>query len=311
MERLLLDTDIGSDADDAMALALALNSPELKIEAVTTVYGDTILRARIAARLMQLAGREDIPVYPGINLPLLRKRPVVWFGHEGEGVPGLQGELPSLRNGRAVEAIVSTIIANPGEITVVAIGPLTNLAAAIVVEPSVAERVKRIIIMGGVVGCGGAFSPADPIEHNFKCDPEAAAVVLGAGSPITLVGLDVTRRVLFESHHARMLRDSGGVLGRVLADLIEGWWRARQVQASNMHDPLALGLAIDPTFVSTKRMKVWVDCQSSDLAGAIIAREARDSLVDVAVDVDPMRFLAFMLERICGDRPRSPRGGSG
>ncbi len=309
MERIILDTDIGSDVDDAFALALALHSPELRIDAVTTVYGDTALRARIAARLIQLAGVGDVPVYAGLGSPLLRKRPVVWFGHEGKGVPDLHLGMSGVRPGRAVEAIVSTVMSNPCEITVVAIGPLTNLAAALIVEPSLAERVKRIIVMGGAVGLGSAAPLVEAVEHNFKCDPEAAMIVLESGSPITLIGLDVTRRVFLERQHLRLMRDAGGRLGGVLADLVDEWWAVRAADRSNLHDPLALGVAIQPGFVTTRKMRVWVDYQSHDLAGAAIAREAEESPVSVAVDVEPDRFLAFMMARVCGSCPTPPACG--
>src|SRR5262245_10424073 len=157
--RIVLDTDIGTDVDDALALALALASPEIELVAVTTVAGDTTLRARIAARLLALAGRDDIPVYPGCARALSSPGGFAWFGHEGDGI--LDGSRDAVSGEPAVDALLR-LFGSGDEIELVAIGPLTNVAVALEREPAFARRVARLTVMGGWLRgarVGGALLP--------------------------------------------------------------------------------------------------------------------------------------------------------
>ena len=144
--RIVLDTDIGTDVDDALALALALASPELELVAITTVAGDTTVRARIAARLLALAGRRDVPVHAGSARSLATPGGFAWFGHEGEGI--LDGTPDAIAGEPAVDALLR-LFREDGALELVAIGPLTNLAVALERDPTFACRVSRLTVMGG------------------------------------------------------------------------------------------------------------------------------------------------------------------
>ena len=191
---IILDTDIGTDVDDLLALSLVLTSPELELVGVTTVYGDVALRAHMVRRLLALRGVTGIPLAMGASKPLLGKRAIYWEGHEGKGLLTPEEEAAPLPDEHAVDMIVRTVMARPGEITLAAIGPLTNIALAFLREPRLAQALAGLLIMGGSVG--GARALHLPwTEHNFRCDPEAAHVVLSAGAPTWIVPLDVTTQV--------------------------------------------------------------------------------------------------------------------
>lgn len=154
MERIILDTDIGTDVDDVMAVALAAVSPELKVEGITTVYGDVDLRARMVTKVLHMLGREDIPVMAGSRDVLLRNREIWWLGHEGEGLLTEADRDLAYDRRHAVDFIIDTVMKNPKEITLIGIGPFTNFAIALVREPRIADYVKQIIIMAAQPGWG-------------------------------------------------------------------------------------------------------------------------------------------------------------
>lgn len=296
MTRLILDTDIASDVDDAMALALAIRSPELTLEGVTTVYGDVRLRARLAKKLLQLGGRDDVPVYAGIEKPLLHNREVWWAGHEGEGV--LTAEEIAFEDAHAVDFMIEKIMSNPGEITLVPIGPLTNIAAAIIREPRVADHVKEIVLMGGVTRLGDNGAELPPIEHNIKCDPEAASLVFSCGAPIVMAGLDVTMKVQITRDEVGLLERSGDPLNSALAKLIDRWLSAIRSDRTAMHDPLAVSLLIDRSLVETKKMNVHVEYDHRHPSGQTVAVLDPNGRVDVCLGVDATRFLRLLIERL-------------
>src|SRR3954453_7876576 len=180
--RVILDTDIGTDVDDCLALALILGSPELRLEGITCVYGDVALRARMARRLLELRGRGEVPVLQGAHEPLLGLRPVYWEGHEGQGLVNPDDDTPDTGE-NAVDYLVRTILENPEEIHLVAIGPLTNVALAFKRDPRVVRDLAHLTIMGGVMR-GPQSLHLPYVEHNIRCDPEAAHIVLSAGAPV-------------------------------------------------------------------------------------------------------------------------------
>ncbi|WP_432878416.1 nucleoside hydrolase [Kribbella sp. CA-245084] len=228
MHQLILDTDIGSDVDDAMALAQLLGSPDVELLEIHTVYGDTRLRAQLARRYAALAGR-DIDVVPGVAQPL-SGREVWWAGHEGSLHHGLSAEVVS--SGSAPERLVARLKERPGEIDVAAIGPLTNLAAALEREPEAAGWIRHLWVMGGSFG-------DDVSEHNFKSDDVAAQAVLNAGIPTTITGLEITQQVTIGADLLARIR-AAGPLGAALGADIEQWWAYWNETWNVPHDPVAI-----------------------------------------------------------------------
>jgi inosine-uridine nucleoside N-ribohydrolase len=269
--QIILDTDIGTDVDDALALAMLLGSPEAELLGITCVYGDTATRARLAARLARLAGRADLPVVAG-TAATRTGREVFWAGHEGDRLEaqdtgGYSGE----PDGRAAVEFLTGMVADaPGAVSVLAVGPLTNLAAAIEADPSFAGNVASLVLMGGSFSDPGA-DPL-PAEHNLACDPEAAAVVFSSGAPITVVGLDVTTTTWLSADHASSF-GAVGALGPELLAQLDTWWAYTGKRGNVPHDPLA-GLAIlRPDLFTFADWQVQVDL-TGDRPGRTLTKEA-------------------------------------
>lgn len=311
MGPIILDTDIGTDFDDAAALALAMKSGGLQLAGVTTVYGDTALRARLAKKLLRLGGREDVPVYAGCGQTLTGSRKISWAGHEGEGVLG-DGE-ETFDDGDAVDFIVQTVMEHPGQATLVTIGPLTNIAAALRREPRLAGTVKQIVMMGGYAQTGKVPEEADyylkpyPYEYNVKCDPEAAAVVLGSGAPIVMTGLDVTYHVSVHLDEFNRFFRPDHQLHQALSALLVRWLAFRHSKkpllpkdSTYMHDALAVSVLLDPEIVRTVPMRVSVEQGDHPKAGYMTAIPDRNGNVQVAVDVDRERFSRLFFETVTG-----------
>lgn len=297
MERVIIDTDIGSDVDDAMALSLAMRSPEIVIEGVTTVYGYVDVKTQMASKLLKLGNRTDVKVYKGLAETILRNRDVWWAKGEGEGVL-TEDDVYPVEQQHAVDFIIETIMRNPGEITLIGIGPLTNIAAAIIREPKIIENVKKIVIMGGVVRLGENALSLPYIEHNIKCDPEAASVVFGSGASITMVGLDVTSKVLIKEEDKNRLKDSGDPLNEMLAKMAEKWFRITDSNYSPMHDPLTVSLLIDPTLVKSVKAKIKILYDHNEYTGQTIALLDESGNVDLCIEVDHERFMKLLLNRL-------------
>ncbi|MGO4583211.1 nucleoside hydrolase [Arthrobacter sp. 2RAF6] len=232
--RIILDTDIGSDVDDALALSLILGSPEAELLGVTTVYGDTLLRARLAKRFGKLAGRE-LAVHQGIGSPR-SGREVWWPGHEGSLHDVLESE--NIQAEGAVEFLVRQVSEHPGEIDVIAIGPLTNIAAALQADPGFERTVRRLWIMGG------AFSASEP-EHNFRSDDQAASVVFASKLDIVVTGLEVTRKVEMRREQLELIA-AAGPLGAALDADIRQWWAYWNEEWNVPHDPITVLTLLRP-----------------------------------------------------------------
>jgi len=307
--RIILDTDIGTDVDDALALAFALRHPEVDLAAVTTVSGDTHLRGQIAARLLALAGRSDVEVAAGVREPLLRQGRMFWAGHEGQGLLGEEEDLPlSPRHG--VDLLVESLRAE--EMEVVTIGPQSNLAAALVREPSIAGRISHLTVMGGFFhACeldGRAVPPT--VDYNLNADPEAAVRALSASIPTTFVPADVTMRAWLLERDLGRLEESKDPLAQALARLVRIWapLQRRLLEALGLpaqsevvailHDPLAVATVVDRRFVKTERLKMTVaivDGWARTFIDPVAGRE-----VEVVTDVDARAFAEFWLETVLG-----------
>jgi len=275
---ILFDTDIGSDVDDAVALGLVLACPEaLEPVAVTTVSGDTALRARVAARLLGLGGRRDVPVHAGATRPRLRSQErFAWFGHEPGMVPDGGPDAPRPAE-PAAEAIVRLSREVPG-LEIVAVGPLTNLAAALALDPELPGRVGGLTVMGGHVRrvAIGDHVCEPGIDYNLCSDPEASCAVLGAGFRTTLVTADVTLSTWIREADLAAL-DAGSPLARTLADQVRAWAPVQRklftaiggrVDPDNvafLHDPLTVWARVDPTPLVFERLRIVTTIEDGTL----------------------------------------------
>jgi purine nucleosidase len=309
MLRVLLDTDLamgapGSDIDDGFALALAVADPEISLELVTTVNGNTDVdtATRLTLELLDRLGAGAVPVARGATAPLLRPTPRSPAGAEAVLPPGTD---PSGREvTHAARHLVERVMAEPGRLTLVAIGPLTNVALALALEPRLAGAVAEIVVMGGVY-LGHTNVAAMPGEFNFWVDPEAAAMVLASGAPLRLVGLDVTRQVRMSSTDAARLREDGGAFGSFAADCTDGWidHLARTVPGDEpehgscaLHDPLAMAAVSRPDLLTWRAAHVAVETAGDRTRGVAVADllttdspPAPNCRIAVAVDTQGFR----------------------
>jgi purine nucleosidase len=308
-KRVLFDTDPG--IDDSMAILLAFSSPEIEVVGLSTVFGNTGVDVTTAnaLRLVELAGHPEIPVAAGANKPLLR--PNTSRGHLVHGKNGLgEAEMPEPKGKpdprRAPQLIIDTIMANPGEITLVPLGPLTNVALAVATEPRIAENVREVVLMGGAATVPGNVSPV--AEANIRNDPEAAHIVFHAGWPITMIGLDVTMKSVMSEEYLDELREAD----RPFTDFIHAitkhylnFYREHGFsEGMPVHDSSALAYVIDPTLFTTKHAYVDVDHMSQHHHGQTVAdwrgQRGVDPNVNVAIDVDNDRFLDLYRRRLTG-----------
>lgn len=298
--RLILDTDIGTDVDDCLALAVILGSPELQLEGVTCVYGDVALRARMVLKLLHLAGRKDIPVMTGAAETLLGLREIFWPGHEGQGLldPNDHAFEPSREH--AVEYLVRSVMEAPGEIHLLAVGPLTNIALAFRREPLMASNLAHLTIMGGAIR-GPESLHLKVAEHNFLCDPEAAHVVMSAGAPTTLVPLDVTTRVEIRRDDIARIQAGGSAFHDAVADQVARYPRFAETGATYLHDPLAAAILIEPDLVTLTNAHVAIETHGRLTSGASVAYRPTAALPSnsaIALDVEVKTAEAFVLDRI-------------
>ena len=288
--RIMLDTDLamgapGSDIDDGFALALALADPDLQVELVTTVGGnsDVVTSTRLTHELLGLLGRTDVPVV--------------------QGAPAEE---------TAAAELARRVLAEPGDLTIVAIGPLTNIAQALALEPGMARAVREIVVMGGVY-LGQTNVASMPGEYNFWCDPDAAQAVLESGASLRLVGLDVTRQVRLTRADASALTE-GGRFGRFAAEHTLAWidFQERMKPGEELehgscalHDPLAVAVVARPELVTWREAHVAVETEGRVTRGVAVAdllmwEDAPRPNSRIATQVDAPAFRRLFLERIAG-----------
>ncbi len=286
----VLDTDIGTDVDDILALALLATAPEVDLVGVTTVYGDTALRARMARWVCDQLGRPDVTVAVGAR-ETLTNRPVWWAGHEGEGIPDLERVAIDETEG-GVDYLRRVAREHAGDLNLYAIGPLTNVAAAIRADPGFAGALRHLSIMGG------AFWMEQP-EHNIKCDPEAADVVFRSGIPMSVCGLDMTTRVWIREQDVREIGQVHGELGKALEAQIRRWWSFVGKTENNPHDPLAALMAIRPDLFRFEACDVRVGLDEGDLARTFPENCGRGA-ARIAADVDVDAAGRELVRRLAG-----------
>lgn len=287
---VLLDTDIGDDIDDALALALVLRSPEIDLIGVTTVFGDTRLRARLAKHVLRIYERNDIPVAAGISTPIL-------FRHPPSGVPQAAiltsgAEQPiSTRSGP--DFIIEQALAHSGRLTLLCIGPLTNVATALLKEPRLFMTIRKIVMMGG--------SSSIPFpEWNVRSDAKAAQVVLSAGIPVTLLGWNITMRCQMRAEDVERLRVKNTPQTRLLSDLIAIWQPHRprwHPALPFLHDPLTIAALCAPELFRFEEITVRT-LTHGPLRGFMIPRLMNGPLVRAAVDIQAEEAREWIMGRL-------------
>lgn len=321
-KKIIFDTDPGTD--DALALMLALNAPELDVRAITVVPGNVTLAMGVenALRMVSLANRCDIPVAAGAQKPLFQKLITAEFFHGMNGLADI--ELPPSKckvdTHFGPDLIIQLVKASPHEITLVPVGPLTNIAMAVQKDPSIVPLVKEVILMGGSITGGNVNAAA---EANIYNDPEAAQVVFQAGWPITMSGLEVGNKALFTQKYLDELSKGRGPMsdftskvGKFLIDLSAKFGS----EGSPMYDPSAVAIAIDPTLVKVEAMHVDVETKGEFTRGETVGNrngyiernvlhgdryviEGMDKVTPnakVCVDVDSDRLLQLFVSKIRG-----------
>jgi inosine-uridine nucleoside N-ribohydrolase len=289
---VFIDTDIGDDIDDALALALLLCSPEVTVVGISTVFGDTSLRARLAAYLLQVYGYPDVPVAAGQAMPLLLR-------HAPSGVcqatilpDDLISPLSSLTG---PELLLQAARAYPGELTLLCFGPLTNIALALKQEPDLGSRLRQVFFMGGT---SGLFWP----DWNVRSDAYAAYRVLQARLPVTMIGWNVTAPCHLRSSDLRRLKLAQSPRLRLLVRLIaawqadQPWWRSR---LPGLHDPLVVAALCAPQFFRFASLPIQVLIQGP-LVGWTIPRWLAGPTARAAVSVEYSQARAWMLQRWFG-----------
>lgn len=294
MMKCIIDTDPG--ADDVLALIMALNSPELEILALTTVEGNARLEHTTAnaLRLLHYMGRGEIPVYAGESTPLEGK---FYHAYEVHGDGGLTVRLPDTdkqpAGGNAVDFIIESALAMPGELTLFALGPLTNVARALTRDDRVRDALRRVYVMGGQGDGSGNVTPY--AEFNIWDDPYAANVVFGSGVPVTLLGLNISRQTsIARDAEAWLTGDSPGE--RLAARVLEKWFElddAEHRARFSLHDPVTIMAALRPDLIQTRAATVSVETDG-ERVGEVAADYESGGSVDVAVGVESAEALAFM-----------------
>ncbi len=299
--RIILDCDPG--VDDAVALLLAFGSPdEIDLVGITTVAGNVSLThtTRNALRICALAGRSDVPVYKGCANGIFPAPARAGTVHGNDGLGGVTiADAPfGAQNQHAVDFIIEAVQKAPGEIILCPIGPMTNIALALLKEPSIARDIKEIVFMGGAAFCPGNSTPE--AEFNIWIDPHAAQVVLSSGCKLTMFGLDVTSKAIVTRDRLAALRAQPNEASQRAADMLEQYGSGDPM----LHDPCVIAHLIDPTLFSGVEARVEVECASPLTRGrtvtAVSPRHLRGLLTTCTVitDVDDVRFFNLVASRL-------------
>ena len=292
---VILDSDAGNDIDDAFALAFLLQSPEVDLRAVVTSRFESETRARLVWKIMRAYGREDIPIASGAGDGLMtfqERRPTPQFQALTP-----QDLLPAGAAGRGVPLLIETLLRSPRKITIVPVGPLTNVALALKADPRIKDKIERIVLMGG------AFE-VNRIETNIVNDAVAAAIVFESGVPITAVGYDVTRQVPLKASNVERIAKVDHPATRLLMQLLDRWHTWRPGQDPVLHDPLAVGVVFRPELCEFADGQVAVETAGTFTRGmtrftpqASLPKDTT-ATTRVARTVDAPAFIDLFVERV-------------
>jgi len=320
-QKIIFDTDFAfPPQDDAMALFFVLNSPELEILGITTVTGNRSVNVATAdaLKILEATNRAEIPVFQGAASPLLHQkadwdttRHGGWYANEPAREPpgGFAKKKAEARS--AVDFLVGTVMQNPGQVTILAIGPLTNIAMAMRMEPNFARNVKQLVIMGGAIASlpdgGGNHTPN--AEFNFYVDPEAAQIVVRSGIPIVLSPLNISRKAKFTKEWYDKIVAVDTPIARLVKDHLGPGFQQRPDRIALMYDQVAAVTLVGPTLIKTVELYVDVDINPDANYGVSVGAPqiwpggegARKMLVQTDLDWD--RFIRLYVERMTRSRP--------
>ena len=300
--KILIDTDPG--IDDAMAIFYALDSPELDVVGLSTIFGNahTATCTTNALKLLEIAGRTDIPVAHGASLPLTTEfRGPADFVHGTDGQGNVNLALPTTKPvpQNAAQFIIDTVMANPGEITLVALGPLTNIALAMRLRPDLTKHVRKIVLMGGNAFCNGNASPGS--EANILNDPEAADIVFGADCEIVMAGLDVTRHILMTTADLAEINQVDNAKANHLAAILPYYvqfYRERAgIEGIYVHDSTTISYLLAPQHFEFVDLPIRVDTGSSVCRGKTQPGRAGSEHEDGWTGRRPVRILTQVDDR--------------
>ena len=307
--QIIFDGDPG--IDDALALLYVLKSDNVVLRGITTVGGNIGLDKTTmnALRILEITNNTHIPVARGIGKPLLRANKSEGEVHGRDGLGNSNLPVPKIKaiDEHAVDFIINTVMDNPKEITLVPVGPLTNIAVAVIKEPRLKDYVKEVVIMGGAVLTYGNITPES--EFNIFTDPEAAKIVFESGLPITLVGLDVTMQTCLTPYHLEEIMKVSTPVTEFVNTIITHYMKFYKevvgIDGCGMHDPLAVAVAMDKSLVKTRRLFVAVETKGEYTSGETVAdlRGSKEGDVnppnmDVCVEVDAERFMHSFIETL-------------
>jgi len=290
---IILDTDVGTDIDDAFAIVLALKSPELQIKGISTVYGDVNLRAKIVLKILKLAGREDIPVAAGFGKPITNKE-IYWAGWEGKGFLTSRDEnlVPTSKD--VVDFISRKLQSATSKISLITIGPLTNIALLIQRKPELMSKIEEIIVMGGKLE-PQKHGFKTPWDHNLNCDPRATEIVFTSKMPIILATFNVCRKAVLLPGHVEKMGEKGG-------GLLEGLLRMHKIRSeainrdwTPMFDSVAVSLLFQRELVKMEKIHLQTKITGDSLQ---LIRKHAESNVEVTVDVQVEKFMNMFMARI-------------
>ena len=305
--KIIVDTDPGQD--DAVAILVALASPELEVLGITTVAGNVPLEltARNARMMCELASRTDVPVMAGCDRPMVRALITAEYVHGSTGIDGTDLPQPSipLADVDAVDFIIETVMREePQTVTICPLGPLTNIGTALDRRPDIAQRLHQIVLMGGGFFEGGNTTPA--AEFNIYVDPEAAAIVFGSDVPLVVMPLDVTHKALTNTERIEAFRRLGSAAGKAVAGMLDFYQRYDRERygtiGAPLHDPCVIAYLLEPDLFDGRMVNVEIETDSPLTTGMTVVdywgmtNRDKNALYMTSVDADG--YFALLTERI-------------